>query len=49
MVLWRSYRILAPDEFESNRSKLMNMFDFMMLERDAGGKPGSGFPHPALE
>jgi hypothetical protein len=27
----------------------MNVIDSMSLERDAGGKPVSTFPHPALE
>jgi hypothetical protein len=39
---------LDHDEFGSNRSKLMNVIDFKVLERDAGGKPASTFPHPAL-
>jgi hypothetical protein len=41
--------VLAHDEFGSKRSKLMNVIDFKVSERDAGGKPGSDFPHPALE
>jgi hypothetical protein len=31
-----------------NQSKIMNVIDSKSLERDAGGKPGSTFPHPAL-
>jgi hypothetical protein len=27
----------------------MNVIDFKASERDAGGKPGSTFPHPALD
>jgi len=39
---------LDHDELGSNRSKLINVIDFIELERDAGGKPDSTFPHPAL-
>jgi putrescine transport system ATP-binding protein len=40
----------GPDhyDFGSNRSKVMNMIDSKSVERDAGGKPVSTFPHPAL-
>jgi hypothetical protein len=31
-----------------NQSKIMNVIDSKSLERDAGGKPVSTFPHPAL-
>jgi hypothetical protein len=31
-----------------NQSKIINVIDSNSLERDAGGKPGSTFPHPAL-
>jgi hypothetical protein len=37
------------DDLGSNRSKVMNVIDFNELERDAGGKPVSTFPHPALD
>jgi putative acetyltransferase len=42
---------LDHDDFGSNRSKIMNVIDFIQLERDTGGKPAqrSTFPHPALE
>ncbi len=36
-------------DFGPNRSKVMNVIDSKSLERDAGGKPASPFPHPALE
>jgi CysZ protein len=36
------------DEFGLNQSKLMEGDRFKNLERDAGGKPASTFPHPAL-
>jgi hypothetical protein len=32
-----------------NQTKIMNVIDFKSLERDAGGKPVSTFPHHALE
>jgi hypothetical protein len=35
------------DDFGSNRSKVMNVIDSDILERDAGGKPLHAFPHPA--
>ena len=35
------------DGFGSNRSKAMNAIDFASVERDAGGKAVSTFPHPA--
>jgi Cu+-exporting ATPase len=41
-------RTFDHDEFGSNRSKFMNVSDFKVSERDAGGRPGSTFPHPAL-
>jgi hypothetical protein len=31
-----------------NQSKIINVIDSKSLERDAGGKSGSTFPHPAL-
>jgi hypothetical protein len=40
--------ILDHDDFGLNQSKIMNVIDSKSLERDAGGKPGSTFPHPAL-
>jgi thiol-disulfide isomerase/thioredoxin len=40
---------LDHDELGSNRSKLVNVIDSKVLERDASGKPDSTFPHPALE
>jgi error-prone DNA polymerase len=39
---------LDHDDFGLNQSKIMNVIDSKNLERDAGGKPGSTFPHPAL-
>jgi hypothetical protein len=42
-------RSLDHDDFGSNRSKIMNVIDSNILERDAGGKPLHTFPHPALE
>jgi hypothetical protein len=39
---------LDHDDFGSNRSKIMNVIDSNILERDAGGKPLHTFPHPAL-
>jgi hypothetical protein len=39
---------LDHDDFGSNRSKIMNVTDSNILERDAGGKPLHTFPHPAL-
>jgi hypothetical protein len=41
-------RHLDHDDFGSNRSKIMNVIDSNILERDAGGKPLHTFPHPAL-
>ena len=41
-------RHLDHDDFGLNQSKIMNVIDSKSLERDAGGKPGSTFPHPAL-
>jgi hypothetical protein len=37
------------DDFGSIPSKIMNVIDSKSLERDAGGKPVSTFPRPALE
>jgi hypothetical protein len=39
---------LDHDDFGSNRSKIMNVIDSNILERDAGGKPLHTFPHPTL-
>jgi len=39
---------LDHDDLGSDRSKIMNVIDSKGLERDAGGKPVSAFPHPAL-
>ncbi len=36
------------DDFGLNQSKIMSVIDFKNVERDAGGKPVSTFPHPAL-
>jgi hypothetical protein len=36
------------DDFGLNQSKIINVIDSKSLERDAGGKPGSTFPRPAL-
>ncbi len=36
------------DDFGRTPSKIMNRDRFNQLERDAGGKPVSTFPHPAL-
>jgi hypothetical protein len=35
-------------DFGLNHSNIMNVIDYKSLERDAGGKPVSPFPHPAL-
>jgi hypothetical protein len=43
-----SPRSLDHDDFGLNQSKIMNVIDSKSLERDAGGKPVSAFPHPAL-
>ncbi len=40
---------LDHDDFGLNQSKIMNVIDSNSLERNAGGKPVSTFPHPALE
>jgi LPS-assembly lipoprotein len=40
-------RSLDHDELGSSRSKLLNVIDLEVLERDAGGKPESIFPRPA--
>jgi hypothetical protein len=40
--------LLDHDDFGLNQSKIMNVIDSKCLERDAGGKPVSTFPHPAL-
>ena len=44
-------RFTRPDHDDpgSNRSRIMNVIDSNILERDAGGKPLHTFPHPALE
>ncbi len=39
---------LDHDDPGSNRSRIMNVIDSNILERDAGGKPLRTFPHPAL-
>jgi hypothetical protein len=39
---------LDHDDFGLIQSKIMNVIDSKSLERDAGGKPVSTFPHPAL-
>ncbi len=39
---------LDHDDPGSNRSRIMNVIDSNILERDAGGKPLYTFPHPAL-
>jgi hypothetical protein len=39
---------LDHDDFGLNPSKIMNVIESKSLERDAGGKPVSTFPHPAL-
>ncbi|QBR70455.1 acetate kinase [Beijerinckiaceae bacterium] len=39
---------LDHDDFGMTQSKIMNVIDSKNLERDAGGKPASPFPHPAL-
>ncbi len=40
--------MLDHGDFGFAQSKIMNMIDSKSLERDAGGKPVSTFPHPAL-
>src|SRR5690606_30209495 len=35
------------DGFGSDRSKIMNVIEFNISERDVGGKPHHTFPHPA--
>jgi hypothetical protein len=40
---------LDHDDFGLNQAKIINVIDSKCLERDAGAKPGSTFPHPALE
>jgi hypothetical protein len=37
------------DDFGLIQSKITNVIDSVSLERDAGGKVGSTFPHSALE
>jgi hypothetical protein len=39
---------LDHDDFGLNQSKITNVIDFNHLERNAGGKVVSTFPHPAL-
>jgi hypothetical protein len=39
--------MLDHDDFGLNQSKII-VIDSKSLERDAGGKPVSTFPHPAL-
>jgi hypothetical protein len=49
---WNTTKNAQPldhDDFGLNQSKIMNVIDSKSLERDAGGKPVSTFPHPALE
>src|SRR5690242_16216459 len=46
-ALFASFRQLDHDDFGSNRSKIMNVIEFNILERHAGGKPLHTFPHPA--
>jgi serine/threonine-protein kinase len=41
-------RALDHDVLGPNRSKFMNGIESRSSERDAGGKPIPGFPHPAL-
>ena len=36
------------DDFELKQSKVINVIDSKKRERDAGGKPASTFPYPAL-
>ena len=43
----RRQACLDHDDFGSTRAKIMNVIDFPILERDAGGKPLHTFPHPA--
>jgi protein-disulfide isomerase len=43
----RASAALDHDEFGRNRSELMNVIGSKDVERDASGKPVSGFPHPA--
>jgi hypothetical protein len=43
-----SNQTLDHDDSGSNRSKIMNVIDSNILERDAGGKSLHTFPHPAL-
>jgi hypothetical protein len=40
---------LDHDDFGSIQSKIMNVIDSNIVERDAGGKPLHTFPHPALD
>jgi TDG/mug DNA glycosylase family protein len=39
---------LDHDDFGLHQSKVINVIDSKSLARDAGGKPGPAFPHPAL-
>ena len=41
-------RVLDHDDFGLIPSKIMNVIDSKNLARDAGGKPVSTLPHPAL-
>jgi pimeloyl-ACP methyl ester carboxylesterase len=50
-ALARRGRSRAPqdhDDLGSNQSKIMNVIDSNILERDAGGEPLHTFPHPTL-
>ncbi|MGO9134033.1 MAG: penicillin-binding protein 1C [Methylovirgula sp.] len=40
-------RLLDHDDFGLDQSKVVNVIDSKNKERDAGGKPGTTFPHPA--
>jgi len=40
---------LNHDDFGLNPSKIIKLIDSKGLERDAGRKPGSTFPHPAFK
>jgi hypothetical protein len=44
-----SKTVLDHDDFGSSRSKITNVIDSNILERDASGKPHHTFPHPALD
>jgi hypothetical protein len=44
----RAAKKLDHDDFGLNQSTIMKVIDSQSLERDAGGKPVSTFPHPEL-